>query len=140
MVSSQRKTKYKAIYYMQLNIRSLPAKFDHLKSLLSELEGTYLKPEPLLICKKWLSDSNSNLFSIPGFKLIENRRSKGRGGGVCRYIRSSIRYSVREHLNVFNKGIFESIFIELEGQKRYTESQVAILGHLWKNMSVSLIQ
>ncbi len=127
MVSSQKKTKYKTIY-MDLNIRSLPAKFDILKVLLSELEGRFLKPEPLLVCETWLSDSNSNLFSIPGSKLIENPRSKGRGGGVCRYIRSGIRYSVREDLNVFSKGIFESIFIELEGQKRCTESQVAILG------------
>ncbi len=81
---------------MHLNIRCLPVKFDNLKVLLSELEGTNLKHELLVICETWLTDLNANLFSIPGFELIEKHMNNGRGGGVCIYNWSGIRYSVQE--------------------------------------------
>ena len=68
---------------MYLNIRCLNVKFDNLKVLLSELEGTNLKHELLVICETCLTDSNAKLFSIPGFELIEKQLNNGRGGGVC---------------------------------------------------------
>ncbi len=59
----------------------------------------------------------TDLFNIPGYSLVEKHRKNGRGGGVCIFVKSGLRYKTREDISVFEEGTFESIFIELLDSK-----------------------
>ena len=102
---------------LHLNIRSLSSNFDNLKVLMSELKDFNVKPDLVMLCETWLNANNCDLFNIPGYSLVEKHRKNGRGGGVCIFVKSGLRYKTREDISVFEEGTFESIFIELLDSK-----------------------
>ncbi len=97
---------------MHLNIQSLPAKFDKLLSILTDLEESGIYLDAIRLCETWLHQGNIDIYSISGYNLVYKNRLNTKGGGVAIYLRSSIDYKLREDLSIFNEGKFESVFIE----------------------------
>lgn len=78
-----------------LNVRSLPANFANVKSIL--LHESY---DVLALSETWLSvDLPSNIFKIVGYELFRCDRIN-RGGGVAIYIKSYLRVTLESSLSV----------------------------------------
>ena len=54
------------------------------------------------------------MFDIPNYVFVHKSRKSKRGGGVGIYIKKSNKFKERTDLTIFEDGIFESIFIEIE--------------------------
>ncbi len=85
-------SKYSALH---LNIHSLPAKFDQLKTILTRLEAASIHMDFVLLCETFLSENNANMFQIPGYNFIYRNRETNRRGGVAMYIRQGIQFTRR---------------------------------------------
>jgi len=97
---------------LHLNIQSLPAKFDKLKLLLSELQEQHIHIDFVLLCETFLTDNISQQFNIPGYNLVcKNRHTKR--GGVALYVNNKLNYKICDDLEAFVPGEFESLFIEV---------------------------
>ena len=72
------------------NVMSLAPKIDELR------DSTTLKNVDLIcITETWLqSHIHNNIVSVPGYSVERRDRSNGQHGGVCIYIRNSIKYQV----------------------------------------------
>ena len=68
---------------MQLIIRSLASHQIELNHLLRNLENSSSKIDVIALNETFLTDQNTSLVSIPGYKLIFNNRSKSKGGGIA---------------------------------------------------------
>ncbi len=79
---------------MQLNIRSLPSKFDKLKILIQRLREKSIVLDCILLCETFTAEINSKLFIIPGYKFISRKRKLYKGGAVGIFIRKSIKYKL----------------------------------------------
>jgi len=110
---------HKQINVLHLNIQSLPAKFDKLSHLISELYSKHIKFDAILLCETFLKDTIADLFYLSGYNLIYKNRQNMMRGGVAIYLRDDCAFKIRDDLITFNEGEFESIFIEtiLTGQK-----------------------
>ncbi len=114
-------SKYTALH---LNIQSLTAKHDQLKTMLTRLEAVSINIDFILLCETYLTDAIAGMYSIPGYKLVYrnrrltqpndqlNRRRVSRRGGVAIYIRQDIEFLLRPDIDFNVDGEFESIFIE----------------------------
>ncbi len=109
--SHDQKYKYSAIH---INIRSLPAKHDQLKTLVADFIDHGLSIDFIMICETFLKDMNTTMFPIPGYQFISNNRIHGKGGGVALYIKDTFHLHVRSDLTVNHGTEFESIFVEVE--------------------------
>ncbi len=105
-------TKKKQFSILHLNIQSLPAKYDKLKMMLSQLQDQNLVLDVILLCETFLHEGNMNLFKLPGYNLISRNRSQMKGGGVAIYIHSNISYTIRDDIAAFVEGEYETVFIE----------------------------
>ncbi len=113
---------------MHINIQSLPAKLESLKSMLADLSEKNIKLDYLMLCETFLKDNTSHLFEIPGYTLVcKNRSHNTRGGGVAIYVNELYNYEVRDDLSVFDEGKFESLFIEIKSR-----SQKLIIGEIYR--------
>ena len=101
--------KYTAIH---INIHSLPAKIDKLRTLISSLQNINIEIQFLLLCETFLSDNNYNLYKIPGYNLICKNRPTGKRGGIAMYIKDNINYRIRPDLEINIEKEFESLFID----------------------------
>ena len=107
----QTSNKYQA-KILHLNIQSLSSKFDNLKLLLDTLQENKLQLDFILLCETFLHDGNKHLFDLPGYNFVFRNRTNKSRGGVAIYIRKNIEYKLREYLDIFVEGEFESIFLE----------------------------
>ena len=107
----QTSNKYQA-KILHLNIQSLSSKFDYLKLLLDTLQEHKLQLDFILLCETLLHDGNKHLFDLPGYNFVFRNRTNKSRGGVAIYIRKNIEYKLREDLDIFVEGEFESIFQE----------------------------
>ena len=64
---------------MHLNIRSLP---DKLKKFLTNLDNEKIQFDAIILCETFLTDTNHDLFNIPGYTFISRHRKHYRQGGV----------------------------------------------------------
>ena len=64
------------------------------------------------MCETFLHDGNKHLFDLPGYNFVFRNRTNKSRGGVAIYIRKNIEYKLREDLDIFVEGEFESIFLE----------------------------
>ena len=65
----------------------------------------------ILLCETFINDNNANLFRLPSYNFVfKNRKIKSKGG-VVMYIWDNIQLSIREDLNIFIEGEFESILL-----------------------------
>ena len=119
--------KYK-IKALHLNIQSLPNKVDQLITLLGTLKDVGCEIDVVLLCETWLSDININNCFIPGYTLIEQHRASSRGGGVALYINDNISFMPRKDLNIFDEGVFESFFVEIN----LKNSRPIIIGDIYR--------
>ena len=111
---------------MHLNIQSLPAKFDQLKLLISNLNDQHIYLDFILLCETFLTDNIANQFNISGYDMVYKNRQSNRGG-VAIYINSKLNYKLREDLMINQPGIFESIFVEIQSPRLN-----AIVGEIYR--------
>jgi hypothetical protein len=76
---------------MHLNIQSLPAKFDKLKLLTSELHDQH--DDFILLCETFLTDNITSQFNTEGFNLVYTNQSTMARGGVAVYVNAKILLS-----------------------------------------------
>ena len=112
---------------MHLNIQSLPAKFDKLKLLISELHDQQIDLDFILLCETFLTDNIASQFNIEGFNLVYKNRLTMARGGVAIYVNTKFSFKVRDDLATNVPGVFESVFIEIKSQK-YN----AIVGEIYR--------
>lgn len=73
-----------------INIRSILPKLINIKECI-KLNNFDI----LAVSESWLSEQTPDeVVNIDGYRLVRRDRSRGRGGGVLLYIRSSIKFSV----------------------------------------------
>ncbi len=97
---------------LHINIHSLPAKFDKLKTLLTRLNDISIPIQFVLLCETFLTDTNVNLFEIPGYHFIYKNRKANSRGGVAMYIKEGIQFVNRGDLEIHCDSEFESLIIE----------------------------
>jgi len=102
---------------LHINIRSLPAKFDHLQTILEKFETEHIKLHFILLCETFLNDLNTAQYNIPGYNLIANNRQTKTKGGVAIYIIDSLSHKRREDIEINIEGEFETIFVEIDKHK-----------------------
>ena len=112
---------------LHINIQSLPAKFEKLKGLISQITEAGIILDFILLCETFLTDTIAEHFNIPGYKLVYKNRKTKRSGGVAIYIKCELNYIVRQDLSVFHEGEFESLFIEIKSKENK-----AIIGEIYR--------
>ena len=77
------------------NVMSLLPKFDEVREAITD--ANY---DLAFLTETWLRDrQSSNAFSISGYNFFRRDRSKDLHGGVCIYIKDSIKYEVLDDLS-----------------------------------------
>lgn len=89
---------------MHLNVQSLPAKFDKLKDLLSELNEQNIHIDLILLCETFLNKNNFNMYNLPGYKFVCSNRPHSSRGGVAIYINDKLNFKLRPDLSTFVPG------------------------------------
>ena len=113
---------------LSINIQSLPAKFDDLKSFISNLSINKCNPDIICLQEIWFV-SDPMLFSLQGYQpLISSCRQKAQGGGVGFYIKDSINFNISKK-SIFVEKVFESQFIEIKPPS----SKSFILGNVYRS-------
>jgi len=122
---------------VHINIRSLPAKYDQLKTMISELDNLGINMDFIMLCETFLNETNMNIYQIAGYQFVCNNRLRGKGGGVAMYIKDKFHVVQRTDLTVNHGTEFESIFVEAS----YND-ETLIVGEIYRipgsNESVSI--
>ncbi len=74
---------YRALH---LNVQSLPSKHDDLKVFLANFQEAGISFDFILLCETFLTHNNFQLFSIPGYKLLQKKVHAMDQEGVLLYI------------------------------------------------------
>ena len=111
---------------IHLIIRSLPAKHDHLKTFVSELDSMGLNIDFIMLCETFLNDTNMNMYQIQGYQFISNNRVRGKGGGVALYIRDKFHITKRADLTLLKL----PMMIKQYWLVKCLESQVLMISYL----------
>ena len=114
---------------MHINIRSLPDKFDRLKKILTNFDNEKIQFDAILLCETLLTDTNHDLFNIPGYTFISRHRKHYRQGGVGIYIKNNINFIIRDDLSIFIEKSFETLFLEVTSSKG---SRPIIIGEVYR--------
>ena len=75
------------------NARSLHSKMGEVEALVNEENYDIIG-----IAETWLCSSHDWAVNIPGYALFRRDRAQRKGGGVCLYVRSDIKVSMKEDL------------------------------------------
>ena len=123
---------YRALH---MNIRSLPGNFDKLNHMVTDFENKKCDIDFLFLCETFLNENNCSLFNIDGYTKVEKHRTNSRGGGVALYLNDKYQFKVRDDLSIFEEGLFESIFVEIN-----INEKPLILGEIYRvpNTNVQL--
>ena len=97
---------------IEINIRGLLNKQDHLKDLLRSCS-----PDVVLICESWLNSHTESLIDIPGYKLYNKNRIDRIGGGVGMLVKKELRSRIRNDLYVETQHL-EHIVVELKTDRK----------------------
>ncbi|XP_068680135.1 uncharacterized protein [Montipora foliosa] len=98
-----------------LNIRSLKNR-DHLVQLQTLVSEKGF--DVLAISESWLNSTVSNVeVEIGGYKLFRQDRLRKRGGGVCVYIRTSLKAKVLKELCAISDSGFQQFWLEIQHKK-----------------------
>ena len=107
----------KSFSLMSLNIQSINAKFDNLKTLLSYLKESHFMFRPICLQETWLrSDQDTSLFEIPGYNLIHKGKSYNEHGGLIIYLKEDFTYNYSKLSN--QSKLWGGLFID---QRSYKE-------------------
>ena len=111
-----------------LNIRSLRNK-THFLELPNFITSNNI--DVLTLSETWLNTSVKNLeIAIEGFKLFGLDRLHKRGGGVCTYIRQSIKASIIKDLSNVSDSNFHQLWIHLQYKKHKPATICVAYRHL----------
>ena len=100
---------------LHTNRCSLQDNFEKLQMLLSDLEYQF---DVIALTETWHNDKNPSFVVdiLPGYQKYESTGSSTKNGGCGLYIKNSIPYILRTHLNIRHKGQgseFETYWIEM---------------------------
>ena len=97
---------------MHTNVISPSKKFNNLVTVIKLLNNEF---SCIGISETWLNTSlPTNMFDIPNSVFVHKSRKSKRGGGVGISFKNSNKFKERTYLTIFEDGIFEYIFIEIE--------------------------
>ena len=103
---------------MLINIRSLPANFNKLQSLLANIK---LKPHIISINETWLNNNqNCEFNNLSNYVFISNNRIRSRGEGVAFYVDETLSFSVRDDISIMKEKFCETLFIDVHFNKQET--------------------
>ena len=118
-----------------INIRSIKSNLESFKHYMECLDFTF----PIIgVTETWLSDSNCELFDIPGYNFIEKPRNEKTGGGVGIFCQNSIQFTLRDDLSLFNEYL-ESVFIEIPSDAFHI-GQTVLIGTIYRPPGMDLYQ
>ena len=95
----------KGLGILHLNVHGLCSKVSELKDM--------VVTHAIMLCVTLLNEAHESLCRLPGYTLVSNNRTDGRGEGVAIYIMDSLTFSRRPDLEVYVSKAFESIVIEI---------------------------
>ena len=99
-------------YVIHGNIRSLPKNFDNLVIFLRLLNRNL---SCIGISETWFNNiSPIDTFNTPNYSFLCISCSSKRGGGVGIYVHNMYNSKERTDINIFDDGMFKSIFVEIE--------------------------
>ena len=90
------------------------------------------------VTETWLSDSNCELFDIPGYNFIEKHRNEKTGGGLGIFCQNSIQFTLRDDLSLFTEYL-ESVFIEIPSYAFHL-GQTVLIGTIYRPPGMDLYQ
>ena len=103
---------------INLNIQSLPSKFDNLNILLDRIEANpKLNVSFINLQETWLNKLQESTIHFHNFNIVYKHKTIGNiGGGLAILIKNNINYTVRNDLSFpCNKQLlFDSLFIEIK--------------------------
>ena len=117
-----------------LNIRSAQSNINSLTDFLTTLTINF---SIFGLTETWLTDTNSSIYSIPGFTSVALNRQNRRGGGVMIQVREDLTFRERPDLNLLTEHC-ECIFIELidfdsdYSAPPYNHSRNIVIGCLYR--------
>lgn len=97
---------------MFTNARSLASKMGELEALVLEEQI-----EVVGVAETWLDSSHDWAVNIQGFTLFRRDRANRKGGGVCLYVRSDMKASVKEEIVCDDCGDAETLWVEVQGEE-----------------------
>ena len=104
---------------MQLNISFLSYPHLELYNLISDMK---IKPKITGISESSLQKSklNINNISLPNY-VYEHNPTESSKRGTLLYLDKNLKYKLRKDLNIYNKGMIESTFVEIinKNEKKY---------------------
>ena len=112
---------------MQLNIRDILNKHDHLTTLLHEN-----KVDVALLCETWLKANTEKLVRISNYKIYSMHRKDKIGGGICILVSCKLRSRQRPDLKG-ETNLLEHTVVEL---KTDTQNILLVSGYRPPNCSV----
>lgn len=92
-----------------VNVRSVSKNIQNLLNYLHETDSQFTI---LALTETWLTESNSSLYGIPGYRHNSLTRCNRLGGGVSLYLRESLVSRERTDFSTCNDH-YESLFIEI---------------------------
>ena len=108
-----RKNNKSDFFMLHLNTSSLPKNHDKIEELLNEFETG---PEIISISETKLNSRCTSNFDIFGYDFLHND-SPTKAGGVGLYINKSLKYKLRNDLNLLLPNC-EDLWIEIKSKKR----------------------
>ena len=100
------------ISILNINIRSLRSNFGLLQAF---LDGIKYKVSIIVVTETWLDQDLENIFSLNGYKVAYNHRSR-EGGGIAVFYLSSMSVTVLSE----NTGVFDShegMYLKIQAKK-----------------------
>ncbi|CAJ0932325.1 unnamed protein product [Ranitomeya imitator] len=77
------------------------------------------------ITETWLDESYDWAVNLQGYSLFRKDRKNRRGGGVCLYVKSCLKSTLREDISEGNEDV-ESIWVEIHGGKNGNKILVGV--------------
>ena len=108
---------------LHVNARSVPKNFDNITAFLNSL---FTFPDILSVTETWLTDTNKDLFQLPGYYSYHLTRTVRPHGGVSVFISNSIQSQQIPECTMTNEDI------EINTVKIFTSSETYILCSIYR--------
>ena len=101
-----------ALSVLSLNINGLPKKKDDFEIFLGNLKFDF--DNIIGLTETHLNEVSCKYATLKDYKIVSNsRKGNVNWGGVAIYLRSGLTFKRRLDIDVFEEGIFESVFVEV---------------------------
>ena len=112
---------------LHFNIRSMPKNLNNFEQYLQCHSHNF---KIIGFSETWLSEINSQNYTLSGYNIENNFRINKSGGGVSVCVRHDIEYRLRNDLSLLNSNL-ESIFIEIP-KSEFNSIKTIIVGILYR--------